>query len=464
MAGKILIIDDVATSRIVLKVQLSATFYDVVLADSASRGVDLAQEAGPDLVVISETVADMPIDQLCRTLRESPETAWSTIVVMTHASDRRKRAQYLAAGADDIFSRSQPDVLFLSRLRCLMRARGAEEEIRLRDSTSRELGLSEVGGTFEGPGNIYIVTRQSASALDWHNALVRLSRHQFRPMPMSEALRWTSTNQPADVFVIDMDGSERKSVMRLIADIRSRPDVRHAEVLLITADHHNPMVPDALDIGASAVMPYGFDPREVLMRVNTLLRRKKAVERLRRSLEDGLRASLTDPLTGLYNRRYVIPYLERMLSDMARSKRKFALVLGDLDHFKQVNDRFGHNAGDAVLIAVADLLRENLRAKDLVARFGGEEFLIIMPDTGWTESQLVAERLRKRMQDMPFAIPDREERLQVTMSMGGCIARMDPGQTPEQAALAMIDRADRALYIAKDAGRNQVSMVPETAG
>lgn len=461
MSGKILIVDDVATSRIVLKVQLSASFYNIVVAESGARAIELARREQPDIVILADTLADMPVADLLGALRTHPSTAWSTLIVNCQSFDRIRRARLLSAGADDIFARGQPEVLLLSRLRSLLRARGTEDELRMREGTLRGLGIEEPAPAFEAPGRVTLVTRRSATSLDWYNALSRMTRHRYLPQPIAEALRWTHTTEPADVFVIDLDGNDKKSVLRLVADIRSRSDVRHAEVLLVTADHHHPVLADALDLGASAAMSHGFDPRETLLRLDALIRRKRNVERLRRSLEDGLRASVTDPLTGLYNRRYVMPHLERLLSGAHEGRRRFAVVLADLDHFKSVNDRFGHNAGDVVLLAVADLLRDNLRARDLVARFGGEEFLIVMPDTGRAEAELVAERLRKRLEEMPIPLPDRAERLFATMSMGICVATPAPDQSPERAATATIDRADRALYAAKNAGRNTVVMAED---
>lgn len=128
-----------------------------------------------------------------------------------------------------------------------------------------------------------------------------------------------------------------------------------------------------------------------------------------------------------------------------------------------VNDTYGHPAGDAVLMMVSDLLRDNLRARDLVARFGGEEFLIVMPDTGPAEAQIVADRLRRRLAEAPIAVPGREERIQVTVSMGACVEKADPAARSPEIVERMIDRADRALYAAKDAGRNTISMADSGA-
>lgn len=460
MTGKILVVDESATSRIVMKVQLSSSFPKVHLAANGQEAIEIASRERPDLVLMSDALVDFTAADLCRRLRQSPATAQATLVVMIGEIDRSTRSRLLAAGADDLFARTQPETLLLARLRCLIRARGTEEELSLRDSTSRAFGLAEAPAAFEQPGTVALITQRSAAALDWHQALTRLSRHDFRPYPISEALRWFQTGGGADVVAIDLDSTTRKSVIRLVVELRSRPATRHCEILLITRDHGNPLLADALDHGANAVMSFGFDPREALLRMETLIRRKQGADRMRRRLQDGLRDSVTDALTGLYNRRYTEPYLERLAEDSRASGRPFALVLADIDHFKAVNDAHGHPAGDAVLMVVADLLRDNLRARDLVARFGGEEFLIVMPDTGAAEALIVADRLRRRLAEAPIPVPGRDTRIGITISMGVCVERVRGDGPVPVLVERMIDRADRALYAAKDAGRNAVEMAP----
>ncbi len=329
----------------------------------------------------------------------------------------------------------------------------------LRDSTDQAFSLAEPAATFEQPGRIALITARAGKAIERHRALARLSRHEFKPFPVTEALRWMRGGGAADVIVLDLDGADRADVTAVIVEARTRPTTRHAEILLITEDHDNPLLAEALDHGANAVMPYGFTADEALLRIGALLRRKQIADRMRRRLRDGLRESVTDALTGLYNRRYAEPYMERLAAGAGESgTRPFAVVLADIDHFKEVNDRFGHKAGDAVLMAVADLLRDNLRARDLVARFGGEEFLIVMPDTRESEAQMVAERLRRRLAEAPIGAPGMERPIHVSISLGVCVDKPRDDIRPTDHVARMVERADRALYAAKSGGRNRVKV------
>ncbi|OWU82892.1 hypothetical protein ATO6_21560 [Oceanicola sp. 22II-s10i] len=454
MVGTAIVIDESATNRIVLKVQLNATFPTILQASDWAEAQAQLDGRRPDVVMVSDTLSGTPAEDLIRDLRKRPDTGTAAIVVLTQRSDRTTRARMLAAGADDVFFRTQPEVLMHARLRSLIRTHGTEDEMRLRDLTGRSFGMAEPMSEFEQPGTVSLVTRRSPTALDWHHALSRLSRHRFMPLPINEALRWLKSGNAPDVVVIDLDGTERKAVLRLIADIRSQRSTRHAEVLLLTADHRNPVAADALDQGGSALLPFGFDPREVLGRTEILLRRKRSADRMRRRVQDGLRAAVTDSLTGLRNRRYAESYLDQLVEDAALGGRPFALALADIDHFKRVNDTHGHPAGDAALVVLADLLRDNLRTCDLVARFGGEEFLIVMPDTRLPEAQRVADRLREEISRAAVPVPGGSEVLHLTVSMG-LSASLPPGPG---AVERMIQQADRALYAAKGAGRNLVAV------
>ena len=229
----------------------------------------------------------------------------------------------------------------------------------------------------------------------------------------------------------------------------------------------------ALDLGANDVAPAPGDPAELSIRIKKQIRWKQGRDRLRQTVRDGLHAAITDPLTGLYNRRYAMPHLARIVETARESGRRFALLVADLDHFKAVNDTYGHAAGDAVLVETARRLRENLRGMDLVARVGGEEFLVAIPDTGLDEARIVAGRLCRMMRERPITLPDGRS-ITVTMSIGlamGGTAGLTGGLSGafptgaafpeadaaggEAEASRLIEAADRALYGAKSGGRAQ---------
>jgi diguanylate cyclase (GGDEF)-like protein len=162
------------------------------------------------------------------------------------------------------------------------------------------------------------------------------------------------------------------------------------------------------------------------------------------------RNSLVDAMTGLHNRRWLDEALPRFVSRFARASQRLAVLMIDVDHFKRFNDTYGHPAGDAVLVAVGRLLRTGFRPTDQVARFGGEEFTVILPDTDQVGAGVAAERVRRAVSATP-ACAGEKELPGVTISVGG--STLTAGDT----AATLIERADAALYRSKQAGRNQVS-------
>lgn len=163
----------------------------------------------------------------------------------------------------------------------------------------------------------------------------------------------------------------------------------------------------------------------------------------------------TDPLTGLYNRRYLLDVLEQEALRYRRNGRPFAVIVGDIDHFKIINDRHGHHCGDAVLIAVAAALRESVRAPDLVARWGGEEFLVFLPETSLEEAINVAQRIQAQLAATPVAYA--AQRLNVRMTLG--VAPMLAASSVE----TLLRQADEALYRGKRAGRDRIEVVTAAA-
>ena len=206
-----------------------------------------------------------------------------------------------------------------------------------------------------------------------------------------------------------------------------------------------------LELGASDYICVPFDPNEMVARLRSQMRRKKYSDRLRSNVRDGLKMAIIDPLTGLYNRRYATQHMRRITEGSNESGLPYAVIMMDLDRFKSVNDTYGHSVGDLVLKEFARRLQENLRGIDLVARLGGEEFLVVLPDTGPTEVEFAAERLRKAIDSHEFSIGDGNS-IPVTVSIG--VAFGGPSdKNPDM----LIEQADTALYDAKTTGRNRVS-------
>ncbi|WP_342076302.1 diguanylate cyclase [Yoonia sp. SS1-5] len=458
MPGRILIVDTVATNRIVLKVKMIAAQFQVDACGSRIEAEAIISTNRPDLILInlSDPVEDR--HAFCKTLKSERETANIAVIAVGVADTARARLAALDAGADDVLPNPMNDVLLMARIRSLLRVSSAWEDLLMRDTTSRALGFEEAPAQFQPPAKVALLTPDDTDAsglLDMLRYGLALPVKQIRT---PEVLKNNSTRPAPDLFVIDgtrQHGDDRQ-LFGLVSDLRSRAATRQSGLLVITPDASPDIAAMFLDLGADDAVPECLATAEITLRAKALIRRKRTHDHLRTTVRNGLQAALTDPLTGLYNRRYVDPHLGRLVEQSRLSGQALAIMMLDIDHFKSINDRFGHPAGDSVLVQLADRLRENLRAIDLVARVGGEEFLIAMPRTSAAQAHAAADRLRRIVNRAPFDVGKAHPPLNVTVSVG--VAVRPHSELTEKAAKQMCDEADTALYAAKSAGRDQVAI------
>jgi two-component system cell cycle response regulator len=232
--------------------------------------------------------------------------------------------------------------------------------------------------------------------------------------------------------------------------VRSLDRSRHLPLIILVEPGDDARLLRGLDMGVNDYIVRPLDPNEVVARVRTQVARKRHTDLLRSRIERSVEMAITDSLTGLHNRRYMETHLKTLMENARTSGRPLSVLVADIDFFKRVNDTYGHDAGDNVLREFAARFRRNTRGIDLACRLGGEEFMIIMPDTEIRRAYQVGERLRACVAAEPFQVNSRTQ-LRVTASVGlACLERSD--DTPE----TVFKRADEALYTAKREGRNRV--------
>jgi two-component system cell cycle response regulator len=456
MAGRVLIVDDQATARLSLRVRLSAARYDVATATSGDEAIAAAAEGPPDLVIVDERLSDMSGPALCARLKSDPSSRDIPVLILVGARDAAGRVAALDAGAEDVLTKPYCDVALMARLRSLMRVRETRSETRRRQDTAAAFGFAEAQGGYDAPGRIALVTADASTASRWTRGLRGLVPDNVQALDPDAALDEGDRPRAADLFVIDDTLPRPGGGLALLSDLRSRPGTRHAAIILAHRDADPEAGATALDLGANDLLPLSADPAEMAIRIRTQMGRKREADRLRTSVEDGMRLAATDALTGLFNRRYALAYLDRVARECRGAGRGYAVMLADLDHFKHVNDRHGHAAGDAVLRNVARHLRDHMRSENMVARLGGEEFLLVMPDTDFASALATAQRLCASVAKVPVRPGRASAPIHVTVSIG--VAVCGPDTPADVAPEALIEQADRALYNAKALGRNTVDV------
>ncbi len=462
MSGRVLVVDDVATNRLLLRAKLSAAYYDVITAETGPQAIAMAKAEQPDMIMLDVMMPGMDGFEVCASLKSHDETYHIPVIMVTAFDTPEERIRGLEAGADDFLTKPFNDLALFARVRNLMRIKMMFDELRLRDLTSRELGLTDIlPAPFceeEIGGPILLAPPSVADGADWALSVrERLGIPVVNATCEREALNLAQLDLP-DAFVVHQRLAEGGDGLRLVSSLRARPETRQAAVILVVDEGDIETAAKGLDLGASDYIEHPFDPNELVARIRTQLRRKRYSDQLRSNVRNGLKMAVIDPLTGIYNRRYASQHMLRVMERATDTQGVFAVMMIDLDRFKRINDDHGHDAGDAVLREFSRRLQENIRGVDLVARFGGEEFFVAMPDIGHAAAAAAGERIRRAVEDTPFVLPCHHERVHVTVSIGVAIASHADTE-PE----VIIKRADTALFDAKETGRNRVSFFAAAA-
>jgi two-component system cell cycle response regulator len=254
-----------------------------------------------------------------------------------------------------------------------------------------------------------------------------------------------------DLIVISLQLADEDS-LKLVSALRAADSTHETPLLLVAETGERERVLRGFELGASDWLAMPVDENELRARARNQIRRKFYQDRFRSDLSTALELALTDPLTSLYNQRY----LRRHLSGLMQSGqgRPIAVLMIDVDHFKIVNDQYGHANGDIALRLIADVFRNNIRAFDSLARYGGEEFVVVMPGSNPDDATAAAERLRLAVETVVFEpVPGIRHKLSVSV---GVSCTGDEVATPER----LLHTADLALYEAKRQGRNRVELAP----
>ncbi|WP_299665942.1 diguanylate cyclase [uncultured Ruegeria sp.] len=457
--GTILVLDGVSTNRIMLKVQLTAAWYHVVQGEKLAGLGALLRRTRPDLVLTAQTLPDGTASDVKKVLAADPALADVPVVAITPQNDRAARLQALSDGLDDVLGYPFKDTLLLARVRSLLRSRADRQELSIRDS-SQTMGFGEAAQTPIAPpaiAQIALLTQTPRTGALWCKALTPQTRHQLSNFTLPD-LQGVLSGPAPDAIVIELEPSEAGG--NVLADLRSRGATRNTVLIGVLPHDDANRAAEALDKGADAICLGGFHPDEISLRLETLITRKTRDDRLRASIRKDLSESLTDPLTGLHNRRFAMRALDQIAHQALDTGYGFAVMLADLDHFKAINDRFGHAGGDIVLTEAALRLQSVIGNAGFVARIGGEEFMIGLPRCSAAQALKQAGIICESICEKPFCLPDHSTLTSVTISIGvKWCAPPDLRTKDNRSAVSQLIRsADQALYAAKNAGRNQVHL------
>ena len=446
-----LIVDDIPTNVRLLEARLTAEYFEVKTASSGHDALVICEPGQIDIILLDVMMPEMDGFEVCRRLKANPRTAHIPVLMITALDQPSDRVKGLQAGADDFLTKPVDDVQLMARVRSLVRLKALTDELRSRAQTGQEIAIEDAmramdAANAEG-GRVLLVDSDPRSAERIRGYLTASHNVDVLANPADAALQVASGDYELAIVSMalgDFDPLRVCSQMRTLEQTRSLP------ILLIAEDSDRPRVVRGLDLGVNDFIMRPVERNELSARVRTQLRRHRYAAELRQSVTNTMALAVTDELTGLYNRRYFDRHLSLMLDKAREQDRDMAVMLIDMDFFKSVNDNHGHDIGDAVLKEFALRLKRNIRGVDLACRFGGEEFVVLMPDTDYRQAQNVAERVRMAVAERAFETAELQP-LTVTVSVGVALNEHQT-DTPE----LILKRADVALYRAKREGRNRV--------
>jgi two-component system cell cycle response regulator len=452
MTARILIVDDVPANLKLMEARLLAEYFEVVTAENGPEALEICECGRVDVVLLDVMMPGMDGFEVCRRLKADMGTSHIPVIMVTALDQVADRIRGLEAGADDFLTKPVSDLQLMTRVKSLVRLKMLTDELRLRASTTRNIGIEELLDRTKrldevAPKVLLIDGRASSServdrmlrgfadlcvAVDPQNGLFQAAEGDFE-------------------CIIVASGFADYDPLRLCSQLRSLDGTRLLPLILIAEHGEEERIIRALELGVNDYLMRPIDQQELLARLRTQVRRKRYNDELRASLTQTIEMAVTDGLTGLHNRRYLDSHLHTLFDRAMARRRPLSLMITDIDRFKVINDTYGHDGGDDVLREFAARLRQNVRGMDLACRYGGEEFVVVMPDTSADVAGKVAERIRTQIEQTPFALTSAGLAIPVTVSVGVSSLKL-PGDTVE----GLMKRADLALYEAKSGGRNRV--------
>ncbi|HEX3995173.1 MAG TPA: PleD family two-component system response regulator [Acetobacteraceae bacterium] len=450
MTARILIVDDMPANTRLLEAKLAAEYYQVSSARDGFEALGIARDWQPDLILLDVMMPGMDGYECCRQLKDDAVTLHIPVVMVTALGESGERLRGLDAGADDFLTKPVDYDTLMARVRSLVRLKRLLDEWRARGDTARALGLStdrvlipSIAGA-----RALVIDDWDQSAQNIQDALAGDGVISAHARDCAEATRMTAAVN-FDLLVVNLSLAD-EDPLKLVSILRASDVTHETPLLLVGEPGEKDRILRGFELGANDWLVQPIDAQELRARARNQVRRKFYQDRLRSDLGTALEMALTDPLTGLYNQRYLHRHLSSLMD--SGQGRQLAVLMVDVDHFKSVNDRYGHASGDRALRLIADSLRINTRVFDSVARYGGEEFVVVMPSTGPAEAAAAAERLRLAIQEIEFHAAANLH-MTLTVSVGvACTSAVTA--LPE----VLLQAADAALYDAKRNGRNRVEM------
>jgi len=456
MSGRVLVVDDVLTNRRLLEAKLSAAYYNVITASNGEEAINIARKENPDLILLDVMMPVMDGFECCAKIKNDPLLHYTPVIIITSLDQMDARIKGLEAGADDFLIKPPKNIALFARVKNLIRYKMTTDAMLLRSSVSA--GMSEyLPSPFEGPNDhakIVIVDSSDCRASNIRSHVEsKLSAkcHIVHNKSQLERFFNATNDHVPDIFIVNknLNGFDG---LRIFSEIRSSPTTRHSCVVMVVEDGDDQAIEKMLDMGVNDYVSSPIEFNELIARIKIQIYRKFYMDQLRNDIHNNHRLATIDMLTEVFSKNYLLQHCKVLMKE--NQAGSFCVLMIDIDFFKNINDTHGHIYGDDMLKHVSKCILSSVRESDLVARYGGDEFLVILNNSSYDLGVKIAERIRAQVERL-----ETSEDHKISVSIGLAEHSIDRTESVED----IISRADHALYQAKKQGRNQIQYDTENA-
>ncbi len=443
--GIVLVVDDEKTIVNIMEAYLSKAGYKVMKAYNGEDALRMVSEFNPDIILLDIMMPGINGYEVTRRLKENKITNIIPVILVTGLDSVDDKVKGLDAGADDFITKPVNKIELLARVKSLIKLKRLQEEFAESARLSNASPPDIIKDSNFQENIVLIADGNKIAAKHLKDVLDSAGYECIAAGSGEDAFNSLGTKIP-DVVLLDTTLPDSDGI-ELLKRFRENPATEDISIILISNDGGTETKVKGLEKGADDYLVRPVNQTEMLARIKASLRRSRARQRLKLQAEVFFKQSITDSLTGLYNSRYLADIMQRQIKLFKRHKRSFSVMMLDIDYFKGINDTFGHVTGDGVLQEFGKVLKENIRGSDIVSRYGGEEFVVLLSNTNIEGAGILAERIRSRVEGYMFpGIGNRK----ITVSIG--ISEVGS----EDDASAIMKKVDDALYMAKKNGRNIV--------
>ena len=445
MPGRILVADSTVNNRIALNAILTSEYFEAICVDDASSVSRAVLKHHPDVILMATHLGRDDGYLIAKKLKLNAFSAHIPVVLYAPCAEQIDWGKALINLVDDIQIYPKNEATLISRLRLLYRQKVELDSLKTHANAADQFGFNDI--TVEFPSQ-----RLVKSKVGVINHRTQTTDFDLNPIignsyALSSNCKPENIQKNTDLIVLQSADAQ----CRLVSDFQVHPRTKDVPILALVDKPGKSQFKRLYELGAQECLFSTAPPQQINTRIQSLIATNHHKSSLRSLLDERVKEAYFDPLTGLYNRRHAQQYLSRCFQQSQKGHNSLVALMLDIDNFKSVNDTLGHIAGDAILQQIAARLSGNLRRVDMVARMGGEEFLVLLPNTPMKRALEIAERLRRLIEERPFETYGRDQGAKITISIG--ISKLSK---KHNYASDLINSADQALYKAKDLGRNRI--------